>query len=348
MTCTNMLLTAFRVTNFRSVGDSGWIDASEITALIGTNESGKTNLLVPLWKLNPAKEGEIKLLSDAPRKDYNTYRILEEKPKFIHARFRLNEAMAASVAAETGKAVEEVRSVEVSRDFNGKCHAHFPDAQAENSVGVATVKEAIEATRADIGGAGKGSKADEALKVDLLRRLKEAAEMADGFDGLLTGAEIKQLQTVIDQSAIQNASTRSTAAPRFGQLVDLLAGYAEDFSKPGPDDNANVVKVVLDHLPVFVYYTTYGNLDSEIYLPHVIDDLQRTDLTGKAEARARTLRVLFDFVRLKPQEILELGKDWNEQQGKPSEAQIQELNEKKKGAERPAPVGRHRADDEIP
>jgi predicted ATPase len=65
-------LAAFRVTNFRSVRDSGWIDASDITALIGTNESGKTNLPLPLRKLNPAKEGEIKLLADAPRKDYNS------------------------------------------------------------------------------------------------------------------------------------------------------------------------------------------------------------------------------------------------------------------------------------
>lgn len=36
-----MLLTRFRITKFRSVEDSGWIDADEITALIGTNESGK-------------------------------------------------------------------------------------------------------------------------------------------------------------------------------------------------------------------------------------------------------------------------------------------------------------------
>lgn len=53
-----MRLTAFRVTNFRSVRDSGWIDTDDVTSLIGTNESGKTNLLVPLWKLNPANEGE--------------------------------------------------------------------------------------------------------------------------------------------------------------------------------------------------------------------------------------------------------------------------------------------------
>ncbi|WP_374292785.1 hypothetical protein [Paenirhodobacter enshiensis] len=65
-----MKLKKFRVTGFRSVTDSGWIDASDVTALIGENEAGKTNLLLPLWKLNPSGSGEINLLDDMPRSRY--------------------------------------------------------------------------------------------------------------------------------------------------------------------------------------------------------------------------------------------------------------------------------------
>jgi recombinational DNA repair ATPase RecF len=54
-----MKLLQFRVTNFRSVSDSGWVEADNVAALIGVNESGKTNLLLPLWKLKPARDGEI-------------------------------------------------------------------------------------------------------------------------------------------------------------------------------------------------------------------------------------------------------------------------------------------------
>lgn len=39
-----MKLLKFRVKNFRSVDDSGWIEVDNVTSLIGTNESGKTNL----------------------------------------------------------------------------------------------------------------------------------------------------------------------------------------------------------------------------------------------------------------------------------------------------------------
>ncbi|MFO0805878.1 MAG: hypothetical protein U0791_22470, partial [Gemmataceae bacterium] len=272
MPTAQMQLTAFRVTNFRSVRDSGWIDAAEITALIGTNESGKTNLLLPLWKLNPAKEGEIKLLSDAPRKDYNAYRVMEHKPVFIRARFVLAEPLAAKVAALTAKTAAEVRLVEVSRDFDGDHAIHFPNAQADNRIDPAVMRETLTTALDDITKAGASGKGDEALKAELLRRLRQANTRLDGFDGPIGAAEVAGLQEVIEQGAIKGASTRSTVAPRFGQLVDVLAEHAAVFAKPGPDDNDEVRDLVLEHLPAFVYYTTYGNLDTEIYLPHVIED----------------------------------------------------------------------------
>ena len=86
-----MILHSFRVKEFRSVQDSGWIDAERITALIGTNESGKTNILLPLWKLNPADEGEIDLKDDLPRDKYHLYRDAPEKPVFILAIYVLTE-----------------------------------------------------------------------------------------------------------------------------------------------------------------------------------------------------------------------------------------------------------------
>lgn len=49
-----MILRKFRVTNFRSVMDSGWIDCDNITSLVGINEAGKSNLVLALWKLKPA------------------------------------------------------------------------------------------------------------------------------------------------------------------------------------------------------------------------------------------------------------------------------------------------------
>ena len=48
-----MKLDSFHVWNFRSINDSGSIDVAQITALLGRNESGKSNLLLALKSLNP-------------------------------------------------------------------------------------------------------------------------------------------------------------------------------------------------------------------------------------------------------------------------------------------------------
>src|SRR5436853_400289 len=93
-----MRLLAFRVREFRSVDDSGWIEADQVTALIGTNEAGKTNVLMPLWKLKPAKDGAIDPLADYPRKRYHEIRAMHRKPVFIYARFELPATLQAEVA----------------------------------------------------------------------------------------------------------------------------------------------------------------------------------------------------------------------------------------------------------
>ena len=50
-----MILKRFQVTNFRSVADSEWIDTDDVTALIGTNEAGKTNILLPPLEIQPGQ-----------------------------------------------------------------------------------------------------------------------------------------------------------------------------------------------------------------------------------------------------------------------------------------------------
>lgn len=48
-----MKFSGFRVQNFRNIVDSGWIAANQITAFVGQNEAGKSNLFEALYCLNP-------------------------------------------------------------------------------------------------------------------------------------------------------------------------------------------------------------------------------------------------------------------------------------------------------
>ena len=48
-----MRLYRFRVKDYRNILDSGWITVNQVTAFVGQNESGKSNLFEALYCLNP-------------------------------------------------------------------------------------------------------------------------------------------------------------------------------------------------------------------------------------------------------------------------------------------------------
>jgi hypothetical protein len=63
-----MRLTEFRITNFRSINDSGAVKVSRVTSIVGRNESGKSNLLLALASLNPpGGREELRPVKDFPR-----------------------------------------------------------------------------------------------------------------------------------------------------------------------------------------------------------------------------------------------------------------------------------------
>lgn len=220
-----MKLKKFRVTQFRSVEDSGWIDASDVTALIGENESGKTNLLLPLWKFNPSGNGEINLLDDMPRLRFTDMRNNPEDYDFIHCVFDLEDS-ERDLIEKFGANRAAIETLEVRRDFDGRYEMEFPDD-----------------SKFDI---------HSALRDDDTVELEKDEEAPD--EGLCLFDELKRL------------------------------------------------------LPKFVYYSNYGNLDTQIYLPHVVENLERDDLGSKEAAKVRTLKVLFDLVSLSPAEVLELAR----------------------------------------
>ena len=63
----------------------------------------------------------------------------------------------------------------------------------------------------------------------------------------------------------------------------------------------------------------------------VVQNLERKDLGAKDEAKARTLRVLFRFVKLEPKEILELGRDFKDPASPSREPSPDEIAEAKIG-----------------
>lgn len=217
-----MRLDRYKVTDFRSVQDSGWIDCDDVTTLVGINESGKSNLLLALWKLNPAREGKIDILHDMPVSKLSALRDISDEVKFISAEFILGSDSAGKISESAKSTCSAETKVVISRYYDEHYSFDFPNG----------IPAPI-----------------------------EEAKNAEDYD------ESKYIKTLED--------------------------------------------AIRAELPTFVYYSNYGNLSTKIYLPNVIKWLNGQTVTGidVNEDQVRTLRVLFDFVKLNPQEILDLGRD---------------------------------------
>lgn len=126
-----MKLVRYCVMNFRSVKNSGWIDCDDVTTLVGVNESGKSNLLLALWKLNPARGGEIDILHDMPVSELSTLRNRKNEVKFISAEFEMEKDCAEVISKNTGYKCEEGMRVIVSRFYDGRYEIDFPDGDPE-------------------------------------------------------------------------------------------------------------------------------------------------------------------------------------------------------------------------
>jgi AAA15 family ATPase/GTPase len=114
-----MKLIKFKVENFRSVENSDWIKAEDVSCLVGTNESGKTNLLIALWKLNPANSEPIIPLDDYPRKKYHDYEQTNGEEVFISAEFEVDTDTAKTLSEKSGWHEDLMKQIIVKRKYNG-------------------------------------------------------------------------------------------------------------------------------------------------------------------------------------------------------------------------------------
>ncbi|OWR00349.1 AAA family ATPase [Sphingopyxis witflariensis] len=324
-----MRLLRYRVTNFRSVIDSGWISIDDVTALIGVNESGKSNLLLPLWKLKPAREGDIRPTSDYPKTMFAEIRENPGSFCFISVEFDLGD-VADRFAGAAGITLEDAQVVRVDRYYDGEYKVSFPRHQHHTTASAEEVEGLLQTALTEIKSISALAK-EETQKDELVSGIESAILGLPTVP--LSADELSALTSDLRALAPEAPAKTSSIFPRLEALAAQIDDLQARLLAPAPGTVESVKAAIIKRVPRFVYYSNYGNLDSEIYLPHVVDNLERDDLGEKEAAKARTLRVLFSFVRLEPSEILELGRDettvGNPPRG-PSEAEIAEVAERKR------------------
>lgn len=322
-----MILKSFRVTEFRSVHDSGWIDAEQITTLIGTNESGKTNVLLPLWKLNPADEGKIDLKDDLPRDKYHIYREATPKPVFVYARYALTDQETTSLSGISGHDAEEFNEIIVSKDYDGNLFWDFPFEHGIDNTLIVSARTILQGAQNTL-----DSTKDTASKTETDRREKALSAIGSALQSFEVAKCISEsLHTALSALSVFNEEVKSSVACAvINDAAQQLSSLVEKSNKPKLSQNDKVIEFLTVNMPKYVYYSNYGNLDSQIYLPQVLQNIGKKDLGIKESAKARTLKTLFKFVKLDPKEITDLGLETS---GTLSQEQIASMADKKKERE---------------
>lgn len=196
-----MKLTKFRVQNFKSFVDSGWVDCQDVTAIAGVNEAGKSNLLKALWKLKPAFRADNKIVrSDLPIDRFIEIMDSPIMPIFITAEFKLRQYDKEQILKKFPD-LKPFDTVLVSRRLNGQYSIEFPIEVPEN-----------------------------------------------------------------------------------------MRQKVEDF----------VVKL----MPGFIYYSNYGNLDSNIYLPQMLAKFNKSGVNTISKSKRRTVKLLLMYIGITPEMLV--------------------------------------------
>lgn len=292
-----MKLVKFRVQNYKKVQDTGLIEVSDITTLVGKNESGKSAILRGLSKLNPTDGEAYDGLKEFPRRRFTDEFELQDWPVATGI-FTLtdDERLAlAKVCAEVAGA----ESVACTRRYSGELSVGYEPAQQVEVVTSLTMVEAlgpmIDRLQAKGAPEGKGD-AWGVLRLKIVQALQQQLANHSGrpMVDVAPLAEVKKAVQVITDGL-----TEDWHEQLLGQHLTKLKALERRAGAQARLEAAD--KWVAENLPKFIYFDRYDVLDSAVYLP-----------TFKAQSkakdrRARTTSCLFKHVNLDPDAVLSLG-----------------------------------------
>ena len=289
-----MRLASFQITNFRSINDSGPIDSTQITAILGRNDSGKSNLLRALHSLNPA-EGLNEL---SPIKDFPRHRRLEEcqgDTPVVSTRWALDDGERAELTGIFPRA-SSVRHVTAGRGYAATRWTGF-EGLGDLSLDVSDIK-------------GKVRKIVPAVKA-AAEKVAEAAratleQEADAFDAAMipspdyikwSEGAVKALQALRRAMAAADAELSDKQEQMLVELEDMARAIANDTPAL-----AKARQWVLEKLPRFVYVDEYPALPGR---QNIADYLVRKGW-GQATPEQQNFEKLCKVAGLDPQQLQDL------------------------------------------
>lgn len=296
---------SFRVQNYRNIDDSNWIPVERVTNFVGRNESGKSALLKALHKFNPATTEAYDPQKEFPRdryaRDYIATGSKGSDWPVCLVSFILSDDLKSEISPLLDPDQELPDKAIVTRFYDGSLSFQYEPEIKENDL---TPDLIISGFSKLIGDLIHRSNS-ESLQNDTATLKIEMSEWIAGWrDRLETTGDLRNpigvdlLDQLFKDLGARSNSQNIDIIEEFQSRVNSMLIIAKD----GPVLE-RINELVKDKLPVFIYFDNYGIIDSAIWLPRFIEDLDR----GETNPRVKTINAMFKQVNLDPREITELG-----------------------------------------
>ena len=298
-----LIAKQFRVLNYRNIDDSEWISLERVTAFVGRNEAGKTALLKALHKFNPAIKEPYNAQREFPRDRFTAkYRDDEDWP-VCQVEFELSKEFREELG-ELLNGAEVPQKAVLTRSYDGNLKIEYDPEVSEALVDPEELTAALDVFAK--GARRLAATAEDPEEATAVPRAK-LANWADRKKAAV--GKLQDLRTAKGVRLLAKVRREANAhtQPATADLVEVLHGKVDELRARA---KAVPLRPQLDEaiegaLPVFIYFENYGILDSAVYLPRFLEDLQRSP----NEARIRTVNAMFKHVGLDAADIAELGRE---------------------------------------
>ncbi|KND59532.1 hypothetical protein BVER_01355c [Candidatus Burkholderia verschuerenii] len=240
-----MKLKTVRVTNFRSVEDSGKFNVGDMTCLVGKNEAGKTALITALYGLNPYGDFSYDRTRDYPRRFVSDFdeRHPNGKSRVVKTVWTLDDAEVGAVATAFGDATLTSRDfgMEHGIGYSGALWSVSIDARAAleflmgkhqlDATERAMLKDAKSAKEAvtAIAAVGQQSERLQALNAALVALREQnfihavIDIVAKGLPRFFLTSHFNRMSGEVSINALNAAKATNTLTPSDSIFLDFLA-----------------------------------------------------------------------------------------------------------------------------
>lgn len=296
----------FRIQNFRNIDDSGWILLDQVTAFVGRNESGKTTLLKALHKFNPASTEPYDPMREFPRdrymRDFVGGGSKGSDWPVCSVAFAVDDALKADMADLLPPDQIPPTEVIATRYYDGSITFEYEPDIAEQPLSPEPVLAGLKAFASGARRLRAPTPEQEEATAETRNAL---AQWATQWQDKLKGSADLRGDAGAKTLAKLKAEAETKSSPQTADLVEALHEAVDpvlEAAKEGPV-LPKLDRLIEDALPVLIYFENYGVLDSAIYLPRFLEDLQR----DRNNPRVRTINAMFKHVALDAKDIADLG-----------------------------------------